>query len=161
MERIVDTAEAEASLLSAGSTSETDRRRQRRLARLEREVDRDMRRHRRLLNQYEDLRNELEGLNEAIQRRHRLIDVLRESTPGSRSGLESPQVPKPQIAERVLTASLEPMFPRQVRDIAVEKGWLKDNPAARNQLAVAMNKLARKGRLVRGADGRYTVPGRE
>jgi chromosome segregation ATPase len=145
----------------AGSSSETDRRRRRRLARLERELSRDMRRHRDLVHRYEDLRGELDGLNAAIQRRRRLIDVLRESIPGDPSRDTPPQISKPQIAERILSTSLEPMFPRQVRDAAVERGWLKDDAASRNQLGVAMSKMAQKGRLVRGGDGRYTMPGRD
>jgi hypothetical protein len=135
-----------------------NRRSDHRISRVEKELEADERRYRTLLDQYEGLRAEVEELNEAIQRRRRLLDVLRESAPNTRN--DQPPMTKPQIAERILWASLEPMFPRQVRDLAVEKGWLSDDAASRNQLAVAMSKMARKGRLVRGSDGRYSVPGR-
>jgi len=64
------------------------------------------------------------------------------------------------MAREILWESLEPLFPRQVRDIAVGKGWLDEGEAARNQLSVAMSKMARKGRLVKGSDGRYGLPNR-
>jgi hypothetical protein len=139
---------------------ERDRRRDRRIAGLERDLERDRRRYRRMLGQYEDLRAELEGLNEAIQRRQRLLDALREAAPGATPGPPrgSGARTKPEIAERILWGSLEPLFPRQVRDAAVQRGWLSDDASSRNQLSVAMSKMARKGRLARGADGRYHLP---
>jgi len=145
---------------SLGRAVERDRRRDRRISGLDRELEQDRRRYRRMLDQYEGLRADLEDLSEAIQRRQRLLDALREAAPGSTSRSQKAPVPatKPEIAERILWGSLEPLFPRQVRDAAVERGWLTDDAPSRNQLGVAMSKLARKGRLVKGADGRYSLP---
>jgi hypothetical protein len=112
-----------------------------------------------MLDQYEGLRNDLEELSDAIQRRQRLLDALKETAPGiSRRPQRDKAMTKPQVAERVLFGSLEPLFPRQVRDEAVQRGWLSPGVSSHNQLSVAMSKMARKGRLVRGADGRYSLP---
>jgi chromosome segregation ATPase len=130
-------------------------------SRLERELELDQQRFRRLLNQYEDLRAILEELNEAIQQRKRLLESLRENAPDPSSpeleSDESQSMTKPQIAERVLQESFDPLYPRQVRDVAVARGWLAEDAASRNQLGVAMSKMARKGRLVKDEDGRYRL----
>ena len=129
-------------------------------SRLERELELDQQRFRRLLNQYEDLRAILEELNEAIQQRKRLLESLRENSPDATPELESDEshsMTKPQIAERVLEESFDPMYPRQVRDVAVARGWLPEDAASRNQLGVAMSKMARKGRLVKDEEGRYRL----
>src|SRR3954453_877962 len=117
-----------------GRGLERDRRRDRRISHLETELEGDRRRYRQMLDRYEELRVELEELNEAIQRRQRLVEVLRETAPPkSGSGRDPPPMTKPQIAERILWSSLQPLFPRQVRDLAVEKGWLTNDAASRNQ----------------------------
>jgi hypothetical protein len=145
--------------VTAYDRSELGRRSDKRIAALEADLERDRRRHRRMLGQYEDLRDDLEDLSEEIQRRQRLVDALREATAGSsrRPGRDK-SLTKPEIAERVLFGSLEPLFPRQVRDEAVGRGWLSRDDSSHNQLSVAMSKMAKKGRLVRGADGRYSLP---
>jgi hypothetical protein len=81
-------------------------------SRLERELELDLQRFRRLLNQYEDLRAILEELNEAIQQRKRLLESLRENAPDAAPVLESGEshsMTKPQIALRVLQESFDPL----------------------------------------------------
>jgi hypothetical protein len=157
-----ETDAAGGSTYRVGRAAGRDRRRDQRIAGLERDLESDRRQYARMLARYEELRNELEDLNQAIGRRQRLLDALRESTPAEISGRRSAPAPgtKPAIAREILWGSLEPLYPRQVRDIAVEKGWLDGGEAARNQLSVAMSKMARKGRLVKGSDGRYGLPDR-
>ena len=65
---------------------------------------------------------------------------------------------KREIATEVLRGSIEPLFPRQVRQIAVERGWLDPSREAANQLSVAMAKAARALVLIRDDDGRYSLP---
>jgi hypothetical protein len=154
----------DAELLTGGERKpDSGRRRERRISGLERDLQSDRRRYSRMLARYEVLRSELEELNAAIGRRQRLVDALREAAPELGSSKQPGPIPetKPEIAERILWSSLEPLYPRQVRDVAVEKEWLSEDAAAANQLSVAMSKMARKGRLAKVADGRYCVPGRE
>ena len=130
---------------------------------LEEELEADRKRLRNMRDRYEEIRADLEQLNETIQRRERLLEAYR--------GLDAKPVPatldsdstltKPEIAERILYASVDPLFPRQVRASAVERGWLRDDPASHNQLAVAMSKMVRQGRLAKGKDGRYSLPPRK
>jgi hypothetical protein len=130
---------------------------------LESELEADRKRLGNMRERYEEIRADLEQLNETIRRRERLLEAYRgldsEVSPGSPepdSGLT-----KPEIAERILYASVDPLYPRQVRANAVERGWLGEDPAAHNQLAVAMSKMVRQGRLVKGKDGRYSLPPRK
>jgi hypothetical protein len=158
--RFGDRGAREVAARRRGRTGERERRLQKRISALERELDGDRRRHGRMLEQYEELRLDLEELKSDIHRRERLLETLRESASGfaTRARRAAPPPNKPQIAERILWGNLEPMFPRQVRDAAVKRGWLPEDPASHNQLSVAMSKLVRKGRLVKGADGRYSLP---
>ncbi len=130
---------------------------------LERGLEVDHRRFRAMLDRYEQLRGELEDLVEDIHRRERLLEAYRDFAANASAGLGSQgsKMTKPQIVRRVLWASVEPLYPRQVRELAVSRGWLRDDSAAHNQLAVAMSKMARKGKLVKGEDGRYSLPARE
>jgi NTP pyrophosphatase (non-canonical NTP hydrolase) len=148
--------------VSTYDRSELGRRRDKRIASLQADLERDRRRHRRMLDRYEELREELGELGEAIRRRERLLDALKEAAPGAlRRTTRESAMTKPEIAERILFGSLEPLFPRQVRDEAVEKGWLSRGTSSHNQLSVAMSKMARKDRLVKTPDGRYCLPGRD
>jgi hypothetical protein len=130
---------------------------------LENELDADRRRLNNLRERYEEIRADLEQLNETIRRRERLLEAYRgleaDAIPGP---LEADLAPtKPEMAQRILYASVDPLYPRQVRVSAVERGWLGDDPAAHNQLAVAMSRMVRQGRLVKGKDGRYSLPPRK
>jgi hypothetical protein len=132
------------------------------IPRLERELERDKRRYRRLLGQYNEMRNELDDQNAEIQRRTRFLDSLREVSKGDRASKSSgtEKLTKPQIAQRVLLESIEPLYPRQVGETAVRNGWLRDDPASRNQLSVAMSKMAKRRRLIKDRQGRYSLPDR-
>jgi hypothetical protein len=127
---------------------------------LEEELDADRRRLAGMRNRYEEIRADLEDLNETIQRRERLLEAYRGLERGSGAHSEGPdsELSKPEIARRILWGSVDPLYPRQVRRMAVERGWLRDDPAAHNQLAVAMSKMVRSGRLAKGEDGRYSLP---
>lgn len=130
---------------------------------LEGELDADRRRLVGMRERYEEIRSDLENLNDTIQRRERLIEAYRGLDPDSRPDPGGPdsELSKPEIARRILWGSVDPLYPRQVRAMAVENGWLRDDPAAHNQLAVAMSKMVRGGRLVKGEDGRYSLPPRK
>jgi chromosome segregation ATPase len=127
---------------------------------LERELESDRRRYRAMRDRYEDLRQELEQLGAMIERRERILEAYQDSELHAPGAETSTRLTKPEIARRVLWASVEPLYPRQVREIAVDRGWLRDDQASHNQLAVAMSKMVRKGRLVKGDDGRYRLPPR-
>ena len=130
---------------------------------LEEELEADRRRLESMRERCEEIRADLEELNETIQRRERLLEAYRgldvETAP-SRLDPDS-ALTKPEIARRILWGSVDPLYPRQVRATAVERGWLRDDSAAHNQLAVAMSKMLRQGRLVKGKDGRYSLPVRK
>jgi hypothetical protein len=131
------------------------------MAELERELASDQDRFRRLRKQFNELRLHMEALNGAIERRRRFLEAAQGTDLGAApaTGDEaSSAMTKPEIIERVLGESLDPMYPRQVRDVAVEREWLPDDAASRNQLGVAMSKMVRKGRLVKDGDGRYRLP---
>jgi hypothetical protein len=130
---------------------------------LEDELDADRRRLQSMRDRYEEIRADLEDLNEKIERRERLLEAYRGLDPDSRpdpGGTES-ELSKPEIARRILWGSVDPLYPRQVRAMAVERGWLRGDSAAHNQLAVAMSKMVQRGRLVKGQDGRYSLPSRD
>ena len=112
---------------------------------------------------YEEIRSDLEDLNETIQRRERLIEAYRGLDPDSKPdpGATDSDLSKPEIARRILWGSVDPLYPRQVRAMAVERGWLRNDSAAHNQLAVAMSKMVQCWRLVNGEDGRYSLPPRK
>jgi hypothetical protein len=127
---------------------------------LEEELEADRRRLAGMRDRYEEIRADLEDLNETIQRRERLLEAYKGLDPEARPGPGDPDsgLSKPEIARRILWASVDPLYPRQVRAMAVERGWLRDDAAAHNQLAVAMSKMVHSGRLVKGGDGRYSLP---
>ena len=130
---------------------------------LEDELDADRRRLASMRDRYEEIRSDLEELNETIQRRERLLEAYKGLDPDSRPDPNAPEseLSKPEIARRILWGSVDPLYPRQVRAMAVERGWLREDPAAHNQLAVAMSRMAQSGRLARGEDGRYSLPRRD
>ena len=130
---------------------------------LEDELDADRRRLAGMRARYEEIRSDLEELNDAVQRRERLLEAYKGLDPDSRPdpNVTDSDFSKPEIARRILWASVDPLYPRQVRTMAVERGWLRDDPAAHNQLAVAMSRMVQRGRLVKGADGRYSLPPRD
>jgi hypothetical protein len=107
--------------------------------------------------EYRRLDEELDALNSAIIRRQRVVDLLEEYEPDEGEPTTAPKT-KPEIAFAVLDSSPKPLFPREVRDKAVERGWLPDDPRASNQLSVAMNKMAHQGRLAKDDEGRYSIP---
>jgi hypothetical protein len=127
---------------------------------LEDELDADRRRLAGMRERYEEIRSDLEDLTDAIHRRERLLEAYKGLDPDSRPDPDAPEseLTKPEIARRILWGSADPLYPRQVRAMAVERGWLKDDPAAHNQLAVAMSKMVTRDRLVKGEDGRYSLP---
>jgi septal ring factor EnvC (AmiA/AmiB activator) len=130
------------------------------IAAMERELASDQERFQRMRKQFNDLRLHMEALNGAIEKRRRFLEEIRindvDAAPAA--GQAEPAMTKPEIVERVLGESLDPLYPRQVRDVAVEREWLPDDAASRNQLGVAMSKMVRKGRLVKEEDGRYRLP---
>jgi hypothetical protein len=130
---------------------------------LEDELDADRRRLASMRDRYDEIRADLEDLNETIQRRERLLEAYRGLDPDARpdAGASDSELSKPEIARRILWGSVDPLYPRQVRAMAVERGWLGADSAAHNQLAVAMSKMVQRGRLVKGRDGRYSLPPRE
>jgi hypothetical protein len=132
-------------------------------AALEEELEADRKRLANMRERYEEIRVDLEQLNDTIRRRERLLEAYRGLDPQLSRGSSDPDasLTKPEIAERILYASVDPLYPRQVRATAVERGWLEEDPAAHNQLAVAMSKMVRQGRLVKGKDGRYSLPPRK
>jgi hypothetical protein len=156
--RLTDTIPA----MAAGSAFD-DLARDVPLSALESELEADRRRLTNMRERYEEIRADLEELNDTIRRRERLLEAYRGLDPAASPGSAESEsaLTKPEIAERVLYASVDPLYPRQVRAMAVERGWLGEDPAAHNQLAVAMSKMARQGRLVKGKDGRYSLPPRQ
>lgn len=112
----------------------------------------------------EKLEEEALQLHGEIKRHKKMLDVLREIKPPetdmSKESADEPTMSKREIAERILRASLTPLFPRQVRDIAVEKGWLENTPSASNQLTVAINKAFKQNKLAKDDEGRYSMPPR-
>jgi hypothetical protein len=131
---------------------------------LEAELDADQARFDDLVNQYGRVRDELASLHNRIERQRKVLEAVRSALPadGQRvaegeSGEESAMT-KREIATKILGGSIDPLFPRQVRQIAVERGWLPPSKSAANQLSVAMAKGARAGAFVRDDDGRYGLP---
>lgn len=122
------------------------------------------------LAEHEKLSAEVAELQEDFQRQTKVVAVLREigmngtKTPdgGRDAGDENDEgaMTKREIAEHILKAENRPLFPREVRDIAVKRGWLPNTPNAANQLSVAMNRAATKqDHLVKDDEGRYSLPG--
>lgn len=131
------------------------------IAALETELASDQEMFQRMRKQFNELRLHMEALNGAIERRRRFLEATGgsdlDAAPATGDDASSAMT-KPEIIERVLGDSLDPMYPRQVRDVAVEREWLPGDAASRNQLGVAMSKMVRKGRLVKDGDGRYRLP---
>jgi hypothetical protein len=121
---------------------------------------------------YQQALAELEQLDDQLQKQTKLLNVLREIQPAADRDADDASdddsddeasggatMTKREIAERILRDSPKPLFPREVRDVAVAEGWLPDTPAAANQLAVAMNRAATKqDHLIKDNEGRYSLP---
>ena len=134
------------------------------IAALEAELEGDKAQLTELFDEYRRMRERLAVLSEGIQRQETVLEAVRSALPpdGKKGG--SPGVlrheagmTKREIATEILKESLQPLFPRQVREIAIEKGWLPDTHAASNQLSVAMSKAARAGIFARDREGRYSL----
>jgi len=125
------------------------------------------------LTEFEQLRDHLRALTVEVERRKQAIRFIDELMPGPAviagdgEGAEPPEPEatpsrgpgtKPAMVEQILKETLKAMFPREVRDAAVDRGWIENSPAASNQVSVAMNKMAKRGRLKRLDDGRYELP---
>jgi hypothetical protein len=135
------------------------------IAALEAELKADEARFGELVDQYSRLHEQAVSLNESIRRQKTVIKGIRDAFPsgtsqpvlGDKSGHTG--MSKREIAAQVLGSSFQPLLPREVREVAVEKGWLPDDRAAANQLSVAMAKAARAGAFVRDENGKYSLPG--
>lgn len=134
------------------------------IAALEAEVNLDENRFREMTEEYARLRADMTTLGASINRQRALITAIRgalsedagEVAPRNRPAAE--KMSKREIATEVLGLSIRPLFPREVRQIAIEKGWLPSDRAAANQLSVAMAKGVRSDVFVRDDDGRYSLP---
>lgn len=129
------------------------------IASLEAELGEDRERLSKRRAEFERLRGELKVLEESIERQKKVIEALRQAMPSD--GEVSPEangevvMTKRTIATEILRGSTRPLFPREVRDKAVERGWIPESQAARNQLSVAMSKALRAGHFVKDGEGRY------
>ncbi len=68
----------------------------------------------------------------------------------------------PESRSEIVIALLSrygPLWPREMRSRARTLGWVTDDPAEGNRLAVTASRLAHKGRLERRGDERYAIPG--
>jgi hypothetical protein len=134
------------------------------IAALEAELDADQARFDDLFSRYGRIRDELASLHDRIERQRKVLEVVRNALPAD--GLQAtdggrergPAMTKREIATEILSGSIEPLFPRQVRRVAIERGWLTSGKDAANQLSVAMAKGVRTGVFVRDDDGRYSLP---
>lgn len=135
------------------------------IAALEAELKADEARFAELVDQYSRLREQAALLNESIRRQKTVVKAIRDAFPSgpSRSSLSDKSgdtgMSKREIAAQVLGSSFRPLLPREVRELAVEKGWLPNDRAAANQLSVAMAKAARAGAFVRDENGKYSLAG--
>jgi hypothetical protein len=136
------------------------------IAALEAELETDKNRFSEGLEEFGRLREELESLSASIGRQEKVIEAIRSalSPDGNQSSLDSRHTgdaprSKREIATEILDGSIQPLFPREVRKIAIERGWLPADRAAANQLSVAMAKGARAGFFLRDRKGRYRLPG--
>lgn len=137
------------------------------IAALEAELKDDKARFAELFNEYGQVRDRLNSLRDDIERQEMVLEAVRSALPsdgkltkdgfGSRPGNG---MTKREIATEILKESLRPLFPREVRDMAVARGWIPDTHAASNQLSVAMAKAARGQIFIRDEDGRYSLPER-
>ncbi len=135
------------------------------VAALETELDVDRARFSELFQEYTRLRGEMESLKESIGRQEAVIEALREALAPSDSyrsgeGGSKASLTKREIATEILRGSIQPLFPREVREIAQKRGWISSDQAAANQLSVAMAKGARSGIFMRDDEGRYSLPER-
>lgn len=114
----------------------------------------------RVIQQVKTMEAQARSLHEEVLRRRRVLEVLEEIQPAPKRGSSAPagQLSKREMAMRILEDSLRGMFPREVRDQAVERGWIENTPAASNQLSVAMSKALKQGKLHRDEEGRYSIP---
>ncbi len=144
------------------------------LPRFERELEKMQQAHEDGLDEFVALRERLFELQGEIDQHSQIIGFLKgltesvnsagaegtESDTAALTGGGSPDQPKtkPQVVTRVLEIADRGLFPREARELAVQRAWLPNTPAAANQLSVSMNKMARQGRLLKDDDGRYYLP---
>lgn len=130
---------------------------------MESELDVDQARFDELFNEYRRLREEMESLQESIKRQQTVIEALHSALPpdgalGAGPTTSGALMTKREIATEILRGSIQPLFPREVREIARKRGWISTDQAVANQLSVAMAKAARSGVFVRDEEGRYSLP---
>jgi hypothetical protein len=137
------------------------------VAAMEAELDVDRARFDELFKEYGRLRDEMESLKDSIRRQETVIEALRGAlipggSPQTREGDGEigATLTKREIATEILRSSIQPLFPREVREVARKRGWISDDQAVANQLSVAMAKGARSGFFVRDEKGRYSLPER-
>jgi hypothetical protein len=120
-----------------------------------------------LLADFQKKRDTLVALQDDLGRRNKIIEVLKEiQAPGEQAddgdadeaADDEATMKKREIAARILKEEDHPLFPREVRDIEVERGWLPATGPAANQLAVAMNRATKQGHLAKDDEGRYFLP---
>jgi hypothetical protein len=135
------------------------------VAALQAELEADRARFRERFDEYGRMREELESLSEGIERQEKVLGALRSALPAdgqeSSAGVEQAReiaLTKREIAAEILKTSIQPLFPREVREIAVKRGLIPPTRAAANQLSVAMSKGARSQIFVRDREGRYSLP---
>ena len=136
------------------------------IAALEAELEHDKDRLEQLFSEYRQMRGRLNVLRASIESQEAVLDAVRNALPSKDreigGGSEFPRdgMTKREIAAEILQESIEPLFPREVRDIAVARGWIPNTHAASNQLSVAMAKAARGQVFTRDEDGKYSLPER-
>jgi hypothetical protein len=135
------------------------------VAALEAELKQERARFQRRFEEYEHLREELGSLSDSISRQQQVIDAIRSALPaeGNENGAATEGAPeramtKREIAIEVLRGSIQPLYPREVREIAMKRGLLSNSRGAANQLSVAMSKGVHAGIFVRDDEGRYSLP---
>lgn len=121
-----------------------------------------------LAKETRDLEVRLQGLRRAIEF-IREADPSREGTAVASSGNGAPPATPasssgdaPMTKTDLVNALLRehgPLWPREMRAKAQEKGWVSDDSAEGNRLAVAASRLHRRGRLEKREDERYAIPG--
>ena len=137
------------------------------VAAMESELDLEKARFDELFSEYHRLREEMESLRESIERQESVIEALRNALPSddperaTGAGSRVAAMTKREIAAEILRGSINPLYPREVREIARKRGWISADQAVANQLSVAMAKAARSGVFARDEDGRYSLPERK
>jgi hypothetical protein len=133
---------------------------------LQREVEAERLKVRKLVKARDEAEEALQEAQRAYSRRRRLLEALEEfgTSEEAQTHHVMPSNLRPSkraMATMILDAADDPLYPREVRDIAIERGWLPDTPEAHNQLNVAMAKAVRARKFAKDEEGRYYLPGPE